>query len=59
MLNNFAGILLALASFAITFSVARLLRKWLKEKQARKDEAAALQGQSRQVRRAKARSAKG
>ena len=45
----------ALASFFLTFIVARSLAKWMKKRQQRKDEEETARTQSRQVRRAKER----
>jgi hypothetical protein len=58
MTISFAGLLFALAGFAAAFAAARALAKWVKRRRARRSEQAALQDQSRQVRRAKARAAK-
>jgi len=53
--SDFAGILLALLSFAATFGLARFLsRGWRKRKQQR-EQATRLAGESRQVRRARER----
>ena len=51
------ALFLAFVSFALTFALARLLRGWLKRRQARKDEEAVARNQTRQVRRARARKA--
>jgi membrane protein implicated in regulation of membrane protease activity len=55
MTLSIAGVLFALLSFIATFTFARVLGKWLKKRQAHKDEEAAARNQSRQVRRARER----
>lgn len=55
MPTNLAGVLFALASFAVTFAVARLLANWLRKRRLEKDELLREQGESRQVRRARQR----
>ena len=48
-------ILLILASFAVTFTAARVLGRGFRKRRAERAQAEALKGQSRQVRRARAR----
>lgn len=55
MFNDFAGALLILLSFVVTFTVARFLsRNWRARRRA-KEEAARRANESRQVRRARER----
>jgi hypothetical protein len=55
MTPSIAAILFALLSFAVTFTVARVLGKRWRKKKADKAELEAAKGQSRQVRRARQR----
>lgn len=54
-MNDVAGIFLVLLSFAVTFTVARLLSRNYRQRRAERAEQEALRGQSRQVRRARER----
>ena len=55
MTPSIIGLVVALASFFLTFIVARSLAKWMKKRQQRKDDEETARTQSRQVRRAKER----
>ncbi len=52
---SLSAVLFALASFAVTFVVARILGKRWRARRSAKEEQKLLAGQSRQVRRAKQR----
>lgn len=56
--GNLIGMLIAAATFVLTFGVARAIAKALKRRQDGKDAARARKGQSRQVRRAQEREQK-
>ena len=56
MTLSIAGLLFAFVSFIAAFVAARALSHWLKRRRLQKDEEEATKTQSRQVRRAKARS---
>lgn len=58
MFNDFAGTLLVLASFVLTFTVARLLSRNFRARRREREEAARRAGESRQVRRARERNQK-
>jgi small-conductance mechanosensitive channel len=50
-----ASLLFAIVSFFVTFTVVRLLARWLKRRRSVRDEKTAAANQSRQVRRARQR----
>jgi flagellar biosynthesis/type III secretory pathway M-ring protein FliF/YscJ len=56
MPNSPFSILIVLASFVLTFLIARTLSRSYRERRKRREEENAAKGQSRQVRRAKERS---
>ncbi len=55
MPTSLPGIILALATFGVTFIVARTLAKWYRKRHAKRDESVARAAESRQVRRARKR----
>lgn len=58
MFNDFGTTLLVLLSFAVTFTVARLLSRNFRARRREREETARRAGESRQVRRARERQQK-
>ena len=58
MFNDFGTTLLVLLSFAVTFTVARLLSRNFRARRRQREETARRAGESRQVRRARERQQK-
>ena len=59
MPNSPFSVLIVLASFVLTFLIARTLSKSYRERRKRREQEEAAKGQSRQVRRAKERGRRG
>lgn len=58
MPTDFTSILLLVLTSAVTFTVARLLSRRMRDKRRQRDEARRREGESRQVRRARERRGK-